>query len=221
MATSHDSAVLPLSAKRVLILFPAYSAPSDQERFSDAGRALNLLARILWMLRSTARSQHVRMYRDYYANPRSPAYMADAAREFARDISADHIMLLTDPEPEAVAATASWANETARHAKRLRQATASEFDAHRADAVVLLHADPLGMGLGQLERSLLDRYPTRTFVLNGRRRFYRLDRSIEQSLNRRRFLAETRVVEALLSLALWPAALALMTGDMLFKRKSS
>lgn len=221
MAASNNSAALPLSAKRVLILFPAYSAPRDLERFSDAGGSLNFLARILWMLRSKARSQHVRMYRDYYANPRSPDYMADVVREFTKDLHADHVILVTDPELEAVAATASWAHETVRPTHRLREATAGEFDGHHADAVIVIHPDPLGIGLGQLERTLVDQYPAQSFVLNGRRRFYRLDRSAEQSLTWRRFLAETRIVEAALSLAVWPAALALATSDMLFKRKSS
>lgn len=221
MEPSHDSAVRLLSAKRVLILFPAYSAPRDLERFSDAGGFLNLLARILWMLRSKARSQHVRMYRDYYANPRSPDYMADVAHQFASGIRADHIILVTDPDLDAVAATASWANETMHHTRHLREATAGEFDGHQADCVVVIHADPLGMGLGRLERTLLEKYPAQSFVLNGRRRFYRLDRSIERSLTWRRFLAETRIVEAVLALALWPAALGLATSDMLFKRKSS
>lgn len=221
MASSNDSAARPLGGKRVLILFPAYSAPRDLERFSDGGRALNLLARILWMLRSKSRSQHVRMNRDYYANPRSPEYMADVAREFARDSNAGHVILLTDPELDAVAAAGSWANGTARHTRRLREATAGEFDGHHADAVVIIHPDPLGMGLGRLERTLLEKFPTQTFALNGRRRFYQVDSPVARSLAWHRFLAETRIVEALLSLALWPVGLALATSDMLSKRKGS
>jgi hypothetical protein len=210
-----------LSGKRILVLFPDYSAPKATERFADAGGALNVLARILWMVRSTARSQHVRMYRDHCANPRSPEYMADVVRGFATNVGADRLTLVADPSLEAVAASALWANETVRRAGWLRHAKAEEFDVYRADAVVVIQPDPLGMGLGRLERALLGRYPHQTFVLNGRRRLYRLDRSIARTLNRRRFLAETRVVEAFLSYALWPIALVLAAKDAIVKPKNS
>jgi hypothetical protein len=64
--------------------------------------------------------------------------------------------------------------------------------------VILAHHDALGLGLYSLERALLAQFKD-TFVINGRRRVYRLDQSAQQEHKLRRFLAQTRLAELLIS----------------------
>ncbi len=84
--------------------------------------------------------------------------------------------------------------------------------------MLLVHADALGLGLGGLERELAAAFPEQVFVLNGRRRLYRLDPVMRRRLRRRRVLAETRIVEAALGRLVPVLAWALAAFDRLSRR---
>ena len=61
-------------------------------------------------------------------------------------------------------------------------------------------------GFNPSRATLADAMPGRTFVLNGRRRVYHLDRDMRGRLALRRFLAETRLAELALSYTIRPAS---------------
>lgn len=65
-----------------------------------------------------------------------------------------------------------------------------------ADAIVLLYPDSIGMDFGWIERTVRARWPAkRLLVLNGRRRFFRLDAEMRRRLALRRFLERARLPE--------------------------
>ncbi len=189
-----------LAAERLLVLFPGYSAPSGSEPFADATMVGNAFARLLAMVRRPATRDHVRFYRDFYANPRSPAYMAERLRALFGSGEGRRRTLVLDPKLDGEDATAGWAGDIHRSADSLARSPGDLAEQMRAhDAVLLLHSDALGLGLGALERRLVGAFPAGVFVLNGRRRLYRLDARMQRRLRRRRVLAETRIVEAALA----------------------
>ena len=65
-----------------------------------------------------------------------------------------------------------------------------------ADNIILLYPDPIGMDFGSIERAIASRWPSKAvLVLNGRRRFFRLDQATRRRLAVRRFLASFRLPE--------------------------
>lgn len=65
-----------------------------------------------------------------------------------------------------------------------------------ADNIILLFPDAIGMDFGDIERNVAARWPSgRVFVLNGRRRFFKLDAPMRRKLALRRFLEATRLPE--------------------------
>ena len=80
--SSRSMADAVLQVKRLLVLLPGYSAPTNSEPFADATIAGNILARLLAKLRRPAARDLVRFYRDFYANPRSPTYMLHSVPPF-------------------------------------------------------------------------------------------------------------------------------------------
>ena len=64
------------------------------------------------------------------------------------------------------------------------------------DNIVLLYPDSIGMDFPGIERALARQCPSRNvFVLNGRRRFFRLDRDMRRRLRLRRWLVAVRLPE--------------------------
>jgi hypothetical protein len=210
-------AAIPLSAiRRLLVVFPGYVAPVEQLPFSDAGLFGNVLVRGLAAIRSPAMRQHVRFYRDYYANPRVPAYMREMLDRLFADSPSQARTLLVGPGAEIDPGTVHWADEVRRVDESFMR---EPFDlthlGREHDAALLVHADALGLGLGAFERSLAAAFPGHMFVLNGRRRLYRLDARMRRRLGRRRVLAETRIVEAALARLVRVAAWLLAARDLL------
>ena len=185
-----------LQVKRLLILLPGYSAPANSEPFADATIAGNILARLLAKLRRPAARDLVRFYRDFYANPRSPTYMLRYVCDLFESGEPQHRTLVVGPNLELEADVTEWASEIHHSEYKLAQATTDLAAlAREYDAILLLHSDALGLGLGTLERAVNAALPEKVFVLNGRHRFYRLDTTMQRRLRRRRVLAETRIVE--------------------------
>jgi len=205
-----------LAVERLLVVWPAYSATKEGEAFRDGGAVSNWLARTLASRRSEAVRYHVRIHRDFYANPRSAAYMAKLAGDALGRRHSGRITVLADRDLNIGRTDAPWAEQFVLAKHRL---CSGEVDIHaQADAVLLLHPDPLGMGLGRLERKLLMQFPGKVYVLNGRQRAYRLDQRMVRVLRRHRFVAETRIVEKLLALLLPMCGMLLSFYDRVARR---
>ena len=198
--SSSSMADAVLQVKRLLVLLPGYAAPADSEPFADASIAGNVLARLLAKLRQPAARDYVRFYRDFYANPRSPAYMLQCAHALFEGGGPQHRTLVLGPNLDLEADATEWASEIRHSEYKLPQSSRDLAAlAREYDAVLLLHSDALGLGLGTLEQALDSALPEKVFVLNGRRRLYRLDTTMQRRLRRRRVLAETRIVESVLA----------------------
>ena len=87
-------------------------------------------------------------------------------------------------------------------------------------AIVLLYPDAIGMDFGWIERTLAGRYrSTPVFVLNGRRRLFRLDREMQRKLAVRRLLESSRFPEFALCLAFAMTTPFLALFDMIRGRR--
>jgi hypothetical protein len=71
------------------------------------------------------------------------------------------------------------------------------------DQLVLVYADALGLGCEALEHHALMRH-ARVLIVNGRRRAFRLNGTMQTRLAISRFLAHTRIVERLMGAVLRP-----------------
>lgn len=192
-----DKFGLDQPVKNILVIIPGYAA--ETSRIGE-GSALLTAVGWLWRVLTTGSfKSFVRQYRDYYANPRSSAYMAEAIGELIRKAIPDARVVLLCPAQDDC--PASWA------ARRLpfEPAPADYGDLVKSlgpevafDAAILAHHDPLGLGLYPLERALLAQFKD-VFVVNGRRRVYRLDQPALDAHKLRRFLAQTRFAELLMS----------------------
>ncbi|MBR1142375.1 hypothetical protein [Bradyrhizobium sp. AUGA SZCCT0431] len=183
--------------KNVLVIIPGYAAATSR---IGEGSALLSAVGSLWRILTTGNyKSFVQQYRDYYANPRSSAYMAEAVGELIGKALPDAQVVLACPAQDDC--PSSWA------ARRLplAPAPADYSDLVKSlgtgvtfDAAILAHHDALGLGLYPLERALLAQFKD-VFVINGRRRVYRLDQPAQQAHKLRRFLAQTRSAELLMS----------------------
>ena len=86
--------------------------------------------------------------------------------------------------------------------------------------VVLLFPDSIGLDFRGIERSIGREWPDkRLFALNGRRRFFRLDDSMQRRLALRRFLEKSRITEALLVFGFAVATPVLALFDLMWGRR--
>ena len=84
-----------------------------------------------------------------------------------------------------------------------------------AERVILLYPDAIGLGFSRLERYVLARVPdAAVLVLNGRRRFFVLDRGTRRRLLVRRALEQTMLIECLAGLAMLIATPILLAFDL-------
>ncbi len=86
----------------------------------------------------------------------------------------------------------------------------------RADTLVLLYPDAIGLGFGALDRAVLRHAAegARVAVLNGRRRLFELDRRTRRQLALRRFLERFMLGEALFALGFLCATPVLVAADL-------
>ncbi len=196
--------------ERILVVLPGYAADPAGRTVGEgslAGRAFGGL----WRLLTTASYRRfVRGHRDFYANARSADYMAARIADLADSALGDASILLVAVDlpalPAPLAARAGKIDLVQAPAlARLGADLPGLLDRRGPfDAALLAHHDALGLGLGSVEKRLLAHCPERTFVINGRRRVYRLDRAMRRRLALRRFLAETRLVELAAGFAIRP-----------------
>jgi hypothetical protein len=159
---------------------------------------------------------HRIVHRDHYANPRALPYVmalagraAEALCDQAPDIVIDQ-RWDTDPSAEF----APWCRNVAR--ADVAEETAWQHgllaDLPQYDHVVLIYPDALGLGCDGAERAALSRHAS-VLIVNGRRRAFRLDRSLHGQLQLQRFLAHSRLVERVLAAVIPPIAARLARRD--------
>ena len=153
--------------------------------------------------------------RDHYANPRSFERQVEIARAALAALRPSSVRALVDvrwcsgpletlpfdPNPQCVA--------LAETAPMLAE----------VDSVLLVYPDPIGLGFGALERKILSTGIKYVAVANGRSRLFPLTRRSRAVLQRRRFLAETRLPEIMAGIILLPIAAILAIIDGLSLRK--
>jgi hypothetical protein len=203
-----------MSSEMLLIIIPGYVAPGRGESFNDAGFLGNMFVQFMAAIRNAAMREHVRFYRDFYANPRSSAYMVERLNELFEKSKGQIRTLVVGSRIKLDMHAAKWAH-------KIRQVDESVIRSPNDllhgdyDAVLLVTQDPLGLGLGAFERALDAAYRGKIFVMNGRRQVYRLDGRMQRVLGRRRVLAETRIVESILSRVVPIIGFFLATRDRL------
>jgi hypothetical protein len=182
--------------KNVLAIIPGYAA--ENSRVGEGSALLSVLGWLWHVFTTRTFRSFVRQHRDFYANPRTPTYMAEALDELVREALPEAQVVLLSAAPDDF--PSSWASR--RHPIEAVPASSSDLVKSLGpeatfDAVILAHHDPLGLGLYPLERTLLAQFDN-VFVVNGRRRVYRLDPAALHAHKLRRFLAQTRFAEVLM-----------------------
>ena len=163
---------------------------------------------------SSADRGHRIVHRDHYANPRPLPYvlaMMAAAADLISDQPPD---VIVDQKWEAdVAPQLPGCRSVERADVILATAWQSGTLAQLAayDHVVLVYSDALGLGCGDAERTANGNHQS-VLAINGRRRAFRLDRSMHRRLQVHRWLAHTRIVERGL------AKVMVIMGAMLARR---
>jgi hypothetical protein len=218
-AASDQSRVALLETERLLVIFPGYAAPGDHDPFTDGGSLCNRLVEWFAERQNSVTREHARIYRDFYANPRSPAYMAGSLEGLFDSSDGQRRTLLLGPWADVAPGAAHWANEIRRiDENAVRSPVELPTLKRDHDAVLLMHSDAIGIGLGALERALVAAFSREVFVLNGRGRLYRLDARMRRLLRRRRVIAHTRIIEAVLARLVPIAVWVLVTHDRLTTR---
>jgi hypothetical protein len=210
-----------LKAETLYIFLPGYSAPAEGERFSDAGLLLNAFANRLARRRSQALRGHVRIHRDYYANPRSPAYMINAVGKLISQSTIGRAIMVVGNNVAISYSDVPWADQFKVVPCPLAQSTWAQVDivAGPEDTALLLHSDAVGLGMTVFEKRLLAVGFGQVAILNGRRRCYSLDPALHGLLGRHRFHSEVRIVESILAGVARCAGFAFSVRDRLSRKE--
>jgi hypothetical protein len=196
-------------------------APDSQEIGRDS-LLLGVAGRLWRSVMSERTRGHVRLFRDFYANPRPQAFMLDRVGEFIGTRCPNAYVVLWSAMSDAEMRPA-WAAELHRlppgNALLAAEALGRLGMPPRPDAVLLVHPDAIGLGQEPIERAVLRNVAAPVLVLNGRRRLYALDRSRRARLRRRRFMADTRLFEAALGPLLWIAGTIYSGCDAVERRR--
>jgi hypothetical protein len=132
----------------------------------------------------------------YFANPRDVAYMLSLAKEtLNRFWTHPKVDIILAPNifdqissEEYTWINQIWAGELINPSQWDNQLL-SNLRNKKYDAVIFLFPDPLGMGWEQVER-LFYRYSIQYYLaINGRRRFFFLDRASRNSIRLRKLVA--------------------------------
>lgn len=158
----------------------------------------------------------------FYANPRSLEYLLELAETFRQvnNLRGPHTTFLEDCWPTSK--IPGEILENLRHfAKGDGEAVVTDLRAGGVAAVFLVYPDALGSNSVEIERAVATAFPGFVYVINGRRRAFRLDRNWRSKLRLRRFLTRWRYLDALIGLALIPVAATLAFREALSQRKRS
>lgn len=192
----------------------------------QGGRATRAVRAALDLVGRSALRGHREVHVRHFANPRPPDYLLALAARAARTFpcqGAPDLWIEDDPAPQHAGARTEEATtgvDTSVFGRVDRRALrgSDALEALRREAlaygrVVLFVPDALGLGQEALEEALLADPAARVFVVNGRRRVEAISPAVRRRLRWRRFLARTRVVEALLAAVIVPFAFVLAVRD--------
>ena len=173
------------------------------------------------LLESPAAHGHRIVHRDHYANPRSFEYMLAAAVSALSHMTVQPADVVIDSRWDGAASSLNDAGfNRVVIADPLDARTWREEPLKRArdyQNVLLVYPDALGLGCGAAEARALGAR-TAVFVVNGRRRAFRLTHGLRRRLGLSRMLAHTRLVERALAAAVTPFAAVLAKWDQVRER---
>ncbi len=159
---------------------------------------------------------HRQLYRDYFANPRQLDYQIDLVASAIESNRIEAPKILLDASFDDISIDSLSKRGLSAQKRILNLETIAPFlqPAEHPATVVLVYPDAIGLSWSNLERTLLGQ-AKELWILNGRRRMLKITRPIHNQLNRRRFLAESRLAEALLGAGLAVTGFCLATYDSL------
>ena len=174
-----------------------------------------IVGRIINSLTLLHLRQFIATYRDHYANPRDVTYQVMLAQSLLARARFDSFDVVVDATLGKAGAEVKFAGAGAVTVSLV--ASGATLASERYDTVVLIYPDALGLSWSRVEARALAAAGT-VVIVNGRRRLFTLDRVVRRGLMWRRFLANTRLVQALLGVAVVPLATALAASDSLRRR---
>lgn len=189
--------------QHVTFVFAGYRPAPEHERRLSNGLILPILLNLWLKLTTESYKESVRIFRDHYANPRSPAYMWSRVQELLEEVCPNASVHL-------IAAKSAIPNENERSWRGTapRLTIFEHFDPTNGPSVdmrdppnsatVIVYPDAIGLGQVALENTLCKAIPGQVFAYNGRKRLFELTPSMRRKLRLRRFLAETRAFESAL-----------------------
>lgn len=203
----------PQPGRTLFVVFAYHGADGD-------GTRRGLLER----RESRSARDHRVMYRDHYANPRPLPYLLAVVGRAIPHLSPlampDLVIDCRHNAPLADAVATSFRRvEIADVNSQAAWTQGLLADANAYDHVVLVYADALGLGCESGERTAVANAAS-VFVVNGRRRAFRLDYMLRLRLRVNRWLARTRIVERGLAAAVRPIAHGLAAWDRLTQAAS-
>ena len=197
----------PVAGRTLIVMFAYHGRDSDATRASWLER-----------LESSESRGHRIVHRDHYANPRSLEYLVAMVRSVIVKLPASQqvdLMLDASFNAAADAIDRGWfgrmvsadPNQEASWTPAALGTAINEYD-----NVVLVYADALGLGCSAGEGFAL-RGRDSILIVNGRRRAFRMTRSMRRRVALSRVLAHSRVVERCFGVAVKPIAGALAIVD--------
>jgi hypothetical protein len=207
---------------RSLFVLCGWAEDELQQKASAArlGRATRLTLALLDLVGGEALRGHRSIHRRHYANPRPLAYEVSLAHRAASTMACEGLPDLLVDEAFASGVEGDDAAPFARVERAPLREEASQSSellaAARSGAygrIVLFYPDALGLGWEPLEDALVSDPQARVLAVNGRRRVLALSPANRRRLRLRRYLARTRVIEALLALLVIPVAGVLSVRD--------
>jgi len=208
VALNERMNTVPAQFGDALILVCSYRGAARKRHTRHFGRLGALLA-ILTLKRLR---DYVAMWRDFAANPRDAAYLRQLAETVLARCTGPRVVL-----DLALGEAAQPAVGSGMEVTRCDLGAEDPSRLPPARTVILIYPDPLGLSWGELEGALL-RDGRSVFVVNGRRRFFALDREARRALALRRLLANTRLLELLAGLVVIPISAMLALRDKLAGR---
>jgi hypothetical protein len=203
----------PPTPGRTLFIVCAYHGRDHDGRPGLVGR----------LERGSARGHRI-VHRDHYANPRPLSYVIELVqralaelppasktdlvfdRRFDAEVPEAFTPLFARTETADVIDARCWRDGLLRESPSFNN-------------LVLVYTDALGLGCHDIEgRALSGR--AGVFIVNGRRRAFRVDRTFHWRLGVHRWLASTRIVERTLALVVRPLAGTLAAWDRLAGARS-
>ncbi len=201
----------PLRGRLLVLLCSYRGGIGNPPPFSVYARApyLGRLAQIADRLTLLAFRGFVAANRDFFANIRPFEYQIGLVEEALAGALTSDVRIRIDRK---LADNPVVSRVTELGPVEVKEADALAADPDAAEMILVVYPDALGLGWSPLERRLP---ADRTYILNGRRRIFALDKRTRRALRWRRLLACTRIPEIAAGLAIIPVAAGLAIWDSL------